>query len=167
MRAIDVQREAVANALTNAFRNGVLNVVDGSEVDLFAWVPEARYDVVVASLYQIPVDPRQQMGGHRPLDYWGRNLFDHLIGLLPNLIDDGGALYLMHTSVLSQVRTAELLEEVGFASEVVDFGFFGFTDPFTENLEQIQRVEEQSDAYHLAFGDHHEMVFYLLKCQRK
>ena len=100
VEAIDVQQEAVANTLTNAFRNNVSDLVHGNVVDLFAWLPENQYDVVVASLYQMPVDPRGQVSGHRPVDYWGRNLFDHLIGLLPELLAKDGVAYVMQLSLI-------------------------------------------------------------------
>ncbi|MBA2384926.1 MAG: homocysteine S-methyltransferase family protein, partial [Actinobacteria bacterium] len=110
--AVDIQREAVANTLANAFRNGVAGTVTGAEVDLYMLEPADRYDVVVASLYQMPVDPFEQFTGHRPLDYWGRNLLDHLLGLLPRLLEPDGVAYVMQLSILSQLRTAELLEDL-------------------------------------------------------
>ena len=35
--------------------------------------------MIVASLYQTPVDPFEPVVSHRPLDYWGRSLIDHLL----------------------------------------------------------------------------------------
>ena len=52
VHAIDLDERAVANTLTNAFRNGVADRVTAARVDLYPWVPEERYDVIVASLYQ-------------------------------------------------------------------------------------------------------------------
>ena len=49
--------EAADATLLNAFRNGVVDRVSVAAVDLFPWTPEARYDVIVASLFQAPVDP--------------------------------------------------------------------------------------------------------------
>src|SRR6266508_3030524 len=63
VHAIDIQRSAVANTLANAFRNDVSDRVTGAEVDLYMVEPERRYDLVVASLYQMPVDPFEQPGG--------------------------------------------------------------------------------------------------------
>ena len=57
VHAIDIDDRAVSNTLTNAFRNGVADRVSAAAVDLYPWVPEERYDVIVASLYQLPVDP--------------------------------------------------------------------------------------------------------------
>jgi S-methylmethionine-dependent homocysteine/selenocysteine methylase/SAM-dependent methyltransferase len=166
VHAIDIQRQAVATTLANAFRNGVSDRVSGAEVDLYMVEPERRYDLVVASLYQLPVDPFELSDGHRPLDYWGRNLVDHLLRLLPRLLDDGGVGLVMQLSIVSRLQTEELLAEHGLASRVVDFGFFPFTPLFEQSLTQIERVEQLSDAYHLALGDERVMVAYLLEIRR-
>ncbi|HEY2437884.1 MAG TPA: homocysteine S-methyltransferase family protein, partial [Solirubrobacteraceae bacterium] len=50
VHAIDIDEAAVKNTLTNAFRNGVADRVSAATQDLFPWVPEERYDVIVASL---------------------------------------------------------------------------------------------------------------------
>jgi S-methylmethionine-dependent homocysteine/selenocysteine methylase len=167
VHAVDIQRKAVANTLANAFRNGVADRVTGAELDLYMVEPEEQYDVVVASLYQMPVDPFEQFTGHRPLDYWGRNLVDHLIGLLPRLLADHGVALVMQLSILSQVQTAELLEREGLEGRVIDFGFFPFTPVFEQNRTQIDRVEELSDAFHVALGDEDVMVAYLLEVTRQ
>ncbi|MDQ5832211.1 MAG: homocysteine S-methyltransferase family protein, partial [Actinomycetota bacterium] len=57
VHAIDIDDTAVSNTLTNAFRNGVADRISAAAVDLFPWVPEERFDVIVAGLYQMPVDP--------------------------------------------------------------------------------------------------------------
>lgn len=163
VHAIDIQREAVANTLANAFRNGVSDRITGAVADLFELEPAERYDVVVASLYQMPVDPFRQVTGHRPLDYWGRNLFDHLLGLLSQLLTEDGVAYLMQLSILGQLRTAELAERSGLAVRVLDHSFFPFTAIFREHLEQIRRVEQLSDAYHLDLAGEDVMVTYVLE----
>jgi S-methylmethionine-dependent homocysteine/selenocysteine methylase/SAM-dependent methyltransferase len=166
VHAIDIDRRAVANTLSNAFRNGVSDRITGEAIDLYPWVPKDRYDIVVASLYQMPVDPYDQPSGHRPLDFWGRNLLDHLITLLPKLLTDDGVAYLMQLSILGQERTAELLAEAGLQARVADFEFFAFHSLFEQRKEQIERVEELSDAYHLRFRDEDVMVAYLLEVTR-
>ncbi len=88
--------------------------------------------MIVASLYQTPVDPFEQATTHRPLDYWGRNLLDHLIRLLPEALADDGTAYMMQLSIIGQRRTAELLERLGYQARVVDFSFFEFSDLFNE-----------------------------------
>jgi S-methylmethionine-dependent homocysteine/selenocysteine methylase/SAM-dependent methyltransferase len=166
VHAIDIERRAVANTLSNAFRNSVADRMTGEAVDLYPWVPKDRYDLVVASLYQMPVDPYDQPNSHRPLDFWGRNLVDHLITLLPRLLTEDGVAYIMQLSILGQARTAELLAQAGFESRVVDFGFFDFHQLFMEREAQIERVEELSDAYHLKFRDEDVMVAYLVEVNR-
>lgn len=163
VHSIDIQREAAANTLANAFRNGVEKQVRASVEDLYTFQPDEPYDLIVASLYQMPVDPHGEHTGHRPVDYWGRNLVDHLISLLPKLLTPDGKAYIMQLSILSQMRTAELLEEVGMEARVVDFDAFHFSPVFRENIEQIRRVEELCDAYHLTIGKNEVMVAYLLE----
>ena len=74
---------------------------------------------------------------------------------------------MMQISVLGQIRTGEVLEQAGLESHVVDFSFFEFSSVFHENMNQIRRVEELSDAYHLNFGEEHVMVMYLLELKEK
>ncbi len=163
VHAIDVDRRAVANTLSNAFRNGVAERVSGATVDLYPWVPDQRYDVVVASLFQMPVDPFEQPNSHRPLDFWGRNLVDHLVTLLPRLLEPDGIAYVMQLSILGRLRTASLLEQQGLSARVVDFSSFYFSPLFAERKNQIRRVEELSDAYHVTFGTEDVMVAYLIE----
>jgi S-methylmethionine-dependent homocysteine/selenocysteine methylase/tRNA1(Val) A37 N6-methylase TrmN6 len=167
VHAIDIDDTAVKNTLTNAFRNGVAERVSASAQDLYPWVPEEKYDVIVASLYQTPVDPFEQVTTHRPLDYWGRNLLDHLIRLLPAALADDGTAYMMQLSIIGEHRTSELLERLGYQARVVDFSFFEFSDLFSSKGEQIARVEQHSDAYHLTFGGTDVMVAYLIEITRK
>jgi release factor glutamine methyltransferase len=167
VHAIDIDERAVANTLTNAFRNKVAERVSAAAVDLYPWVPDERYDVIVASLYQMPVDPFEQVSSHRPLDYWGRNLIDHLIRLLPEALADDGVAYLMQLSIIDHTVTADLLARAGFSARVVDFSLFEFHDVFNENREQILRVEQLSDAYHVTFGEQDVMVAYLLEVTRE
>lgn len=166
VHAIDLDEVAVQNTLANAFRNGVADRVSAAAVDLYPWVPEERYELIVASLYQMPVDPSEQVGTHRPLDYWGRNLLDHLVGLLPEALAEDGVAYLMQLSILSQERTARLLEQNGLQAKVVDYSFFELSELFQQGREHIEHVEEMTDAYHFGFGDQHVMVAYLLEVTR-
>jgi S-methylmethionine-dependent homocysteine/selenocysteine methylase/SAM-dependent methyltransferase len=166
VHAIDLDRRAVGNALANAFRNGVADRVTGEAVDLYPWVSTEQYDIIVASLYQVPVDPYEQPSTHRPLDFWGRNLIDHLFTHLPDMLADDGVAYVMQLSILSQQRTTALLEELGFTARVVDYTFYEFHQLFTERLRQIQRVEELSDAHHFSFGQSEVTIPYLLEIRR-
>jgi S-methylmethionine-dependent homocysteine/selenocysteine methylase/SAM-dependent methyltransferase len=167
VHGIDIDEAAVKSTLTNAFPNDVADRISASQADLYPWVPEERYDLIVASLYQMPVDPFEQVTTHRPLDFWGRNLIDHLIGLLPEALADDGVAYIMQLSIIGERRTTELLNKAGYRSRVVDFAFFEFHELFKDKGEQIARVEEQSDAYQLRLGGQNVMVAYLLEVTRK
>src|SRR4051812_34542036 len=167
VRAIDVDRRAVANALTNAFRNGVDDRLTATVVDLFPWTPEERYEVVVASLHQQPADPAGAVSTHRAVDYWGRQLVDQLIAKLADALAPEGVAYVMQLSLLSQQRTAELLDAAGFRAEVVDWAMFGAGAEYAEAGAQIDRVEDLSDAYHLRVGDRDVLVAYLLEITAK
>ena len=167
VHAIDVDRNAVANTLSNAFRNDVSERVTGAVADLFDWKPEERFQIVAASLYQLPVDPFSEPTGHRPLDYWGRTLLDHFLRLLPELLEEDGKAYVMQLSVVGQQETERILEAAGLEARVVDFGFFPFGPLFEASAEQIARVEELSDAYHVTVGGEDVMVAYLLEVTRR
>jgi S-methylmethionine-dependent homocysteine/selenocysteine methylase/SAM-dependent methyltransferase len=167
VRAIDVDRRAVANALTNAFRNGVDDRMTATVVDLFPWIPEERYEVVVASLHQQPADPAGAVSTHRAVDYWGRQLVDQLIGKLADALAPEGVAYVMQLSLLSQQRTAELLDAAGFRAEVVDWSMFGAPPEYTAAKQQIDRVEDLSDAFHLEVGERDVLVAYLLEVTAK
>ncbi len=162
--AVDIQKEAVDNTLTNAFRNGVADKMTGIAADLYSFVPENKVDIIVASLYQMPTNPRGQFSGHRDIDYWGRNLLDHFIKNLNRYLKEDGVAYLMQVSMLGAKRTEDLLERHGYQYKIVDFNLYQFNPVFSENLEQIHNVEKLSDAYHFKFGtDSHTMVMYLLE----
>ncbi len=166
VHAIDVDRNAVANTLANAFRNGVANRLSGEEADLYEWEPEQRYDICVASLYQMPVDPFEEPTGHRPLDYWGRNLLDHFIKILPRVLADDGKAYFMQLSIISQRDTSMQLHKLGLQARAVDFSFFPFSDQFEANRQQIERVMQRSDAFDLRVAGKDVMVAYLLEVTR-
>ena len=163
VHAIDIDERAVDNTLANAFRNGVSHQVSAAAADLLPWVPEERYEVIVASLQQQPADPFQQMSTHRPVDYWGRILLDQLLGKLAQALAPDGVAYVLHLSVLSREATDRLLAGAGLAATVVDVGLFPFPPELEGARTQIRRVEELSDAYHVQLGGHDVMAAYLLE----
>jgi S-methylmethionine-dependent homocysteine/selenocysteine methylase/SAM-dependent methyltransferase len=166
VHGIDIDPQAAEATLVNAFRNGVADRVSAQAVDLYEWVPETRYDVIVASLFQAPVDPLEAANAHRPADFWGRNTVDHLIGLLPQALADDGVAYVLLTSILSQQRTVEVLERQGLRARVADFGFYPFTDAYRRVAEQVARVERISDAHHLDIVGTDVVIAYLLEIRR-
>jgi len=163
VRALDIDDRAVANTLANAFRNDVADRVTAETVDLFPWVPEERYEVIVASLFQRPTDPFEGLSSHRVPDYWGRNLVDQLIAKLPEALAPEGVAYVVQLSILSQERTVEMLAAKGFVAHPVDYTLFTFPADQDDRRAQIGRVEELSDAYHLRVGEQDVMVAYLLE----
>ncbi len=163
VRALDIDDRAVANTLANAFRNDVADRVTAETVDLFPWVPDERYEVIVASLYQKPTDPFARVSSHRLPDYWGRNLVDQLIAKLPEALAPEGVAYVVQLSILSQRHTADTLAARGFVAQPVDYTLFSFPPEQADSRAQIGRVEELSDAYHLSVGAEDVMVAYLLE----
>ena len=168
VHAVDIQPAAVANTLTNAFRNGVADRVTATALDLYPWVPEERYDLIVASLDQRPADPAAQDTSHRQVDFWGRNLLDHLIGLLPEALAEDGAAYVVQLSIVGERRTVAQLERLGFTVRVVDYAVVPLdtmVDPGA-GRDQIRHVEQHSDAYAVRVGDDDLIVAYLLEIAR-
>ena len=163
VHAIDIDERAVANTLNNAFRNGVTGRVSAAVSDLRPWVPDERYDVIVACLPQAPHDPYQQVATHTVGDYWGRSLLDQVIRKLPAALAGEGRRVLVHLSTVPQSTTTELLARRGLVATVVDHRPFRFPASLTEAAPQIARVEELSDAYHLQLGATRMVVAYLLE----
>lgn len=166
VHGLDLEPAAVAATLTNAFRNGVADRVTAATSDLFPWVPEERYDLIVADLQQLPADPFDQVATHRPMDYWGRSLTDHVIGLLPEALAPDGVAYVLQLSVTGARRTSDGLRRRGLRAQVVDFAVVGFDERFHQVAEQIRRVEQLSDAFHLQVGPREVAVAYLLEITR-
>ena len=167
VRAIDLDERAVSNTEANAFRNGVQERLSAARVDLYPWVPDERYEVIVANLPQIPTDPFQQVSSHGPSDYWGRGLVDQAIAKLAKALAPEGVAYLAHLSLLSEQRTIEKLEAAGFHADVVDYSLFYLPASLAESRAQLERVEEQSDAHHLRVGNRHVLVSYLLEIRHR
>ena len=163
VRAIDIDERAVRNTEANAHRNGVGERMSAARIDIFPWVPEERYEVIVASVDQIPVDPEQQVTGHRPIDYWGRTPLDPVLTKLADALAPEGVAYVVQLSILSQRRTAELLAASGLEVRVVEYGVFPFPPELDEHRAQIGRVERLSDAGHPRAGDRDLLVAYLLE----
>ena len=157
---------AAKNTLTNAFRTGVASRVSAATGDLYPWLPDERYDLIVATVDQVPLDPFGPLVTHRRLDYWGRNLIDHLITLLPRTLAADGVAYFMQLSIVGELKTLETLAAAGFSSHVVDFALVDLRELAEEASEQIQRVESLSDAYHIRMGDRQMIVAYLIEITR-
>jgi SAM-dependent methyltransferase len=166
VHALDVDDRAVANTLDNAFRNDVADRVTATMTDLYPWVPEERYEVIVACLPQIPRDPLTQLSSHRPVDYWGRGLVDQVIGKLPAALAPEGVAYLTQTSILSRQQTIEQLALGGLEAQVVAWDLSELPASYEGHLDQVREVEELSDAHHLNIGQEGALVTYLLEVRR-
>ncbi|WP_259311088.1 homocysteine S-methyltransferase family protein [Capillimicrobium parvum] len=162
VHALDVDGRAVANTLDNAFRNGVADRVTGATADLYPWIPDARYEVIVATLPQSPTEPTDP-SSHRPIDYWGRGLVDQVISKLPQALAPEGVALVTVTSILSQSRTDELLEAHGLEAEVVAWELTDRPAAYDSNREHIEHVIELSDAPHLRLADEDVLATYLLE----
>jgi len=163
VRAIDVDDRAVRNTEANAHRNGVDERMTAARIDIFPWVPEERYEVIVACVEQTPVHPEQHLAGHRPIDYWGRAPLDPVLTKLPGALAPEGVAYVVQLSILSQRRTAELLAAAGLDVRVATYEVFPLPPELEQQRAQIARVEELSDASHPRVGEHDLVVAYLLE----
>jgi homocysteine S-methyltransferase len=167
VRAIDIDERAVRNTESNAHRNGVGDRMTVARIDIFPWVPEEHYEVIVACVDQTPVDPEQHATGHRPIDYWGRTPLDPVLTKLADALAPEGVAYVVQLSILSQRRTAELLAAAGLEVRVVEYGVFPFPPEFDDHRAQIGRVEQFSDAGHVRAGDRDLLVAYLLEIRAR
>jgi len=163
VRAIDIDERAVRNTEANAHRNGVGDRMTAAQIDIFPWVPEERYEVIVACVEQTPVDPESHATGHRPIDYWGRTPLDPVLTKLADALAPEGVAYVVQLSILSQRRTAELLAAAGMDVRVVEYGVFPFPAELEKHRAQVTRVERLSDASHIRAGDRDLLVAYLLE----
>jgi release factor glutamine methyltransferase len=163
VHAIDVDERAVTNTLENAFRQGVAERISIEVADIYPWVPEERYEVVVANVPQTPVDPRSQLSSHRPIDYWGRGLIDQIIGKLPRALAPEGSAFVTLASLLSRERTLELLAVAGLSADVVAWELQDLPAAYRAQAEHIAQVEQLSDGYTLRVGEDPVLVTYLLE----
>ena len=82
---------------------------------------------------------------------------------LPQALAPEGVAYVVHLSVVSRLRTLELLDQAGLEGRVAAYSVFEFSEAFAGSREQIARVESLSDAHHVGLGDRDLMVAYLLE----
>ena len=163
VHAIDLDERAVANTLSNAFRNGVADRVTAEVADIYPWVPGERYEVVVANLPQLPVDPLAQLSSHRPMDYWGRGLVDQVLAKLPQALAAEGRALVSLTSLLSRRRTLELLDAGALRAEIVAWELVDLPAQYAPHREHLTEVEQRSDGYAIHVGQDALLVCYLLE----
>ncbi len=162
VHAIDVDQQAITDTMESAFENGVADRVSVEVGDLYPWVAEERYELIVGCLPQVPVDPRSQLSSHRPTDYWGRGLVDQMISKLPHALAAEGQALLAVTSLLSRERTVARLADAGLTGEVVAWELQDLPAGYREHLDHLAKVQSSSDAYLVSVGDHEALVCYLL-----
>ncbi len=111
--ATDVSPAAVACALENAARNGLVGGLEGRVGSLFAPVRGERFDAIVTTLPQLPA-PRPilatRYGGPDGLRY-----LRQLAGRAARHLAPGGRLYALVTDWADPRRVAPLLEGAGLA----------------------------------------------------
>ena len=164
VHAIDIDRNAVANTLSNAFRNGVADRVTGDTADLFDWEPERSFDVVVASLYQLPVDPFDEPTGSSASRLLGPHAPRPLPAAPPQAARAGREgvrdAALDHRAARDRAPSRSRRASTPGSSSSASSRSARSS---SESKAQIERVEQLSDAYHIEIGDEDVMVAYLLE----
>jgi release factor glutamine methyltransferase len=113
--AVDVSRRAVATIRLNARLNGVrVRAVRG---DLLDAVHGERFDAIVSNPPYVPA-PSDELPSRGPQRAWdagrdGRALLDRICDRVPEHLRPGGAVLVVHSSLLGYDRTAELLSAGG------------------------------------------------------
>jgi release factor glutamine methyltransferase len=120
--AVDVSRRSVATVRINARLNGVR--VRALRGDLFAAVPGERFDLVVSNPPYLPAenDALPEQGPARALDAGtdGRVLLDRICAEAAGHLRPGGAVLLVHSSIIGIERTVEALGRSGLRADVLE-----------------------------------------------
>jgi len=119
--AVDVSRRAVATARANARLNGVR--VRGVRGTLFDPLAGERFDCIVANPPYVPStrDELPARGTNRAWDAGrdGRALLDRICRQAPAHLLPGGVVLLVHSTLIGEERTLELLRAGGLEAETV------------------------------------------------
>jgi len=120
--AVDVSRRSAATVKINAWLNRVR--VRALRGDLFAAVPGERFDLVVSNPPYLPAedDALPAHGPARAIDAGtdGRMLLDRICAEAPAHLRPGGAVLLVHSSIIGIERTVELLARGGLHADVLE-----------------------------------------------
>jgi release factor glutamine methyltransferase len=120
--AVDVSRRAVLTAELNARLNGVR--VRGRRGRLFQPVAGERFDAIASNPPYLPAedDALPSRGPTRATDAGadGRVLLDEICREAPAHLRPGGALLVVHSSVIGVDRTEALLEQAGLRVDVLE-----------------------------------------------
>ena len=134
-------------------------------VDLYPWVPEERYEVIVASLYQMPVDPFAQRVEPPPARLLGPQPArpPHRASSPRRSRPRASPTSCSSRSSPRATRPTRLAAG-GFVAQASSTTRSSPSRPSRRRAAaQIGRVEELSDAYHLTVGEEPVMVAYLLE----
>lgn len=120
--AVDISHRAVISARLNASLAGLL--VSVRRGDLFAAVPERRFDVLVSNPPYVPApDPNPpRWGARRAWDAGcdGRALLDRICDSAPAALRSGGLLLLVHSELNGPHETVRRLARAGLKASVSD-----------------------------------------------
>jgi hypothetical protein len=84
--------------------------VSGDDVDLYQWEPGERYDLIVASLFQMPVDPYEEASG-QPARLLGPQSTRPLPRPAAASPQRGRPRLVMHLSIVGQAATSQRLAQ--------------------------------------------------------
>lgn len=119
--AVDVSRRAVFAARLNARLNGVR--VRGVRGSLFDAVPGERFDCIVSNPPYVP-STRQDLPRTGASRAWeagrdGRVLLDRICAGAAEHLNPGGVVLLVHSDLIGEQRTLELLDASGLQAETI------------------------------------------------
>ena len=119
--AVDVSRRAVLTARLNARLNGT--TVDARRGDLFGAVDGASYDLITSNPPYVPC-ATDELPARGPERAWeagrdGRVVLDRICDEAPAHLAPGGAILLVHSSLIGEEATLERLAAGGLEAEVV------------------------------------------------
>lgn len=113
--AVDISSLAVVTARANAWLHGTrIRVRRG---DLFGPVTRGRFQLVLANPPYVPAsrddDRRWDAGGD------GRSVIDRLCAAIPDRLDDGGVLLMVHSAMCGVTPTLAALRGAGLSARTV------------------------------------------------
>ncbi len=126
---VDINPEAVRCARENAERNRLSNARFMAS-DLFAAIPEQKFDAIVFNPPYLPTTKNERVRG--PLNDAfdggedGRKVLDRFLGQFDSFLKPGGTLFLVQSSLNNEQKTRAMLEAAGYVVGVVASESFFF-----------------------------------------
>jgi len=126
---VDINPGAVRCARENAERNRISNV-RFMVSDLFAAIPEQRFDAILFNPPYLPTTKNERLAG--PLNDAfdgggdGRKVMDRFLEQFDSFLRPGGTLFLVQSSLNNEQKTRERLEAMGYVVSVVASESFFF-----------------------------------------